>query len=50
MHIIGEKEDLYGKNLTVEILDRIRDEIKFRNKKDLVLQIKKDIESIREEF
>ncbi|MBQ7751358.1 MAG: bifunctional riboflavin kinase/FAD synthetase [Clostridia bacterium] len=50
VHIIGADEDLYGKNITVEFLDRIRDEIKFDDKKDLVLQIKKDIESIREEF
>ncbi|MBR4720850.1 MAG: bifunctional riboflavin kinase/FAD synthetase [Clostridia bacterium] len=50
VHIIGEKEDLYGKSLTVEFLDRIRDEIKFRDKNDLILQIKKDIKSVKEEF
>ena len=50
VHIIGAKGELYGQNITVEFLGRIRDEIKFEDKKDLVLQIKKDIDSIREEF
>lgn len=49
VHIIGMDKDLYGKELTVEVLDRIRDEIKFKNCEELVLQIKKDIESVKGE-
>ena len=49
VHIIGEKKDLYGKRVTVEFADRIRDEIKFERQEDLVLQIKKDIENAKEE-
>lgn len=49
VHIIGEKEDLYGKTVTVEFLDRIRGEIKFDDKNELILQIKKDIESVKGE-
>lgn len=50
VHIIGLKGNLYGKTVTVEFLDRIRDEIKFDNKKDLISQIEKDIESVKGEF
>lgn len=46
VHIIGREEELYGETVTAELLDRIRDEIKFNNKQELVLQIKKDIESV----
>lgn len=47
-HIIGENKDLYGKYVTIEITKRIRDEIKFGNKEDLILRIKEDIKSIKE--
>lgn len=47
VHIIGEKEDLYGEVITAEFLERIRGEIKFDDKNNLALQIKKDIESVR---
>ncbi len=49
VHIIGEERDLYGKTVTVEFLDRIRDEIKFDDKNELISQIKRDIETAKEE-
>ena len=48
-HIIGACDSLYGKEITAEVLGRIRDEIKFDKKEDLILQIKKDIESVKGE-
>lgn len=47
VHIIGEDKKLYGKCVTVEVYKRIRDEIKFSRKEDLISQIKKDIDGIR---
>jgi riboflavin kinase/FMN adenylyltransferase len=35
-------DNLYGEEIRVEFLDRVRDEIKFPTPKDLVLQLKKD--------
>ncbi len=49
VHIIGDKKDLYGKEITVQIIDRIRNEIKFTKKEDLISQIKRDIESVKGE-
>lgn len=34
--------ELYNKNIKIEFVDRIRDEIKFASKESLVEQIKKD--------
>ena len=44
VHIFGFDEDLYGKDLTIKILDKIRDEKKFDNLEDLKNQIKRDLE------
>mgnify|MGYP001614764732 CR=1 FL=1 len=44
VHIFGFSGNLYGKNLSIQFLDRIRGEIKFSSKEDLSAQIKKDIE------
>lgn len=44
VHISDFDENLYGKSLTVKILDKIRDEKKFDNLEDLKTQIKKDLE------
>lgn len=49
VHIIGEEKDLYGKEIAVQIIERIRDEIKFGKEEDLISQIKRDIESIKGE-
>lgn len=43
IHVIGFYGDLYGKELRVEFLAKIRDEKAFPNIKDLSLQIQRDI-------
>ena len=48
-HVIGFSGDLYGKEITISFLRRIRDVIKFSSKEHLISQIKKDILSIKEE-
>jgi len=42
-YIIDYNSDIYGENIKVEFLEKIRDEIKFSNVDDLVLQISKDV-------
>ncbi len=49
-HIIGFDGDLYGKNLSVEFLDFIRDEKKFDSIDELKSQILKDIKTATEYF
>jgi riboflavin kinase/FMN adenylyltransferase len=46
-YIIDFEGDIYGKKLDVEFVLRLRDEIKFNNKEDLIEQIKKDINMVR---
>ena len=41
VHIIDFGGDLYGKNITIEILQKIRDEKKFENIEELKIQIEK---------
>lgn len=42
------REELYGKSIEVFFIDRIRDEVKFENPRELVRQIERDIERARE--
>jgi len=42
-HIIGISEKLYGKDIKVSFIKKIRDVIKFGSKEELIEQIKKDI-------
>jgi riboflavin kinase/FMN adenylyltransferase len=44
VHIFEFSEDLYGKNISIQLLEWIRSEIKFSTKSALSAQIKKDIE------
>lgn len=44
LHILDYSGDLYGKDLEMQIIKRIRDEKKFENLEDLKSQISKDIE------
>lgn len=44
-HIFDLDGDLYGQGLRIELLNRIRGEIKFKNLDELKQQIKKDIEA-----
>ena len=42
VHFLDFNEDLYGQKITVELLDYLRDEIKFDSITDLKAQLKKD--------
>ena len=42
-HLIGFSDDIYGKNIILEFLDRLRDEQKFENVNLLIDQINKDV-------
>ncbi|MBR6127586.1 riboflavin biosynthesis protein RibF [bacterium] len=44
VHLINFQGDLYGKKLTVNILEKIRDEKKFSRLEDLKIQLQKDKE------
>ena len=43
-HIIDMNDELYGKNIRLEFIDRLRDERKFKSVDELVEQLKKDKE------
>ena len=43
IHIFDFNSDIYGQQLRVELLTRLRDEIKFENKEFLVKQIQQDV-------
>lgn len=47
VHILDLDIDLYDKEIKVEFIKKIRDEIKFNSKEELIVQIKKDIDLIR---
>lgn len=46
VHMIGFNQDIYGENLRVEFISKIRDEIKFSSYDALKAQIEKDYNSI----
>ncbi len=47
-YIIGYNGDLYGQTIEVELLDKIRDELKFESIDLLREQVLKDIEAVKE--
>jgi riboflavin kinase/FMN adenylyltransferase len=47
-HILDFDGELLGRTLRVNFIKRIRDEMKFSNVKELSIQLKKDIEDIRQ--
>jgi riboflavin kinase/FMN adenylyltransferase len=47
VHIFDLKSNLYGENLTISVLDRIRDERKFSSSRALANRLKKDEEVAR---
>ncbi|MEA3423654.1 MAG: riboflavin kinase, partial [Bacillota bacterium] len=49
-YIIDFNGDLYNKEIVVEFIQRIRDEIKFQKHEDLTNQIKLDIERVNNIF
>lgn len=50
IHIFDFDEDIYGKEITIFFIDRIRDEIKFANLDKLKEQLKLDEEKVRRLF
>ncbi len=50
-HVIGETLDLYNKNIKVEFLAFLRDEIKFASADELIVQVEKDkLSSLKYEY
>lgn len=49
-HIIDFDEDIYNREIEVFFLKRLRDEIKFESRNDLIKQIKMDIRATKEYF
>ena len=47
-HLIGFDQDLYGQDVKVEFVSRLRDEIKFQSIEELVSQIKMDVKKCEE--
>ena len=47
-HVIGYEGDLYGKEIKVEFIDRIRDIVKFADAKELSDQLKNDVKYAKE--
>ncbi|MBI2340361.1 MAG: riboflavin kinase, partial [Deltaproteobacteria bacterium] len=46
-HILGFRKNIYGKKLRLYFIGRIRGEKRFRNPKELVRQIRKDIKTAK---
>ncbi|MBT3321612.1 MAG: bifunctional riboflavin kinase/FAD synthetase [Anaerolineae bacterium] len=49
-HILGFSKDIYGKELKLELISRLRDEKKFASVEELLRQIKDDIRKAEEIF
>jgi riboflavin kinase / FMN adenylyltransferase len=47
VHIFDFNQVIYGKEIEVEFIERIRSEIEFKSKDELVVQINKDIDKAR---
>ena len=43
VHLLDFQRDLYGQDLKVEFVRRLRDEVTFRGPEELIAQIKRDI-------
>jgi riboflavin kinase/FMN adenylyltransferase len=50
VYLLDFNGDLYGQVLEVEIIQKLRDLIKFKRKKDLLKQIKRDVDKARVYF
>jgi riboflavin kinase/FMN adenylyltransferase len=46
-HILDFNQSIYGQNITIVFIDRIRNEIKFNHINDLIDQITKDVSTVR---
>ncbi|MDD4848645.1 MAG: bifunctional riboflavin kinase/FAD synthetase [Bacteroidales bacterium] len=50
VHIFDFNEDIYGKTISVSFIERIRNEIKFKNLEDLKAQLQQDMTLIQQRF
>ncbi len=48
VYILEFNKNIYGKEISVEFVKRLREEIKFNSKDELIVQIKKDIKNVKE--
>ena len=46
-HILDFSQDVYGKTIELEMGEKIREMLKFKNNSELIKQIEKDLEIIR---
>lgn len=49
-YILDFDQMIYGKDLRVEFLEHMRDEVKFDSKEDLMNQLKKDVKYVRQKY
>ena len=42
VHILDYKDDLYGKMVSIEFVEFVRDEMKFKNRDNLIMQLEQD--------
>ena len=47
-HVIDFDADLYGKTITLQFIERLRNEMRFETPEDLVAQIRRDIAAARD--
>jgi riboflavin kinase/FMN adenylyltransferase len=47
VHILDFNQNIYGKNLDVMLIERLRDEVRFDSPEQLIAQIKMDIAQAR---
>lgn len=47
VHLLDFNQDIYGTEISVEFIKRLRDEKKFNSKEELITQIKKDIKEVK---
>jgi riboflavin kinase/FMN adenylyltransferase len=48
VHILDFNGDIYGKEISVQFIDRLRDEKRFSGPEELAVQIRKDVEKARQ--
>ncbi|MBI4050459.1 MAG: riboflavin kinase [Candidatus Doudnabacteria bacterium] len=50
VHILDFDEDIYGRKIEVQILEKLRENVKFNNEHELIEQMKKDKEKAKKFF
>ena len=49
-HILDFNEDIYGKKIEICLIEKVRDEMKFKSKEEAENQFKKDIQNVKKFF